>query len=281
MIQPGVDVPFTLPEAEKAFFYFAVVIFIASAVIVWAGFLFNRSAHTILLFTLTVGVVAAALSIGLRWSQTGDGPFVTLYEVLLSNLFSLGFIFLLVYKKIPLSRSAALFVLPLLGLIGLWAATSNMAPVVLPATYDTALLWIHVAVGKVFLGLNLTAFGLAAVLLMRYSLAVDGFTPLPASAELDDLAWSFMAVAFVFHSLMLIAGAAWAQNAWGRFWAWDSLETWAFITWLVLGLSLHARVTWSLPAWLGWLMIIIVFMLAMLTFFGVPFSSIGPHKGII
>ena len=54
-----------------------------------------------------------------------------------------------------------------------------------------------------------------------------------------------------------------------------------FVTWLVLGLSLHARVTWQLPDWAGWLMIISVFILAMLTFFGVPLSSIGPHKGII
>jgi hypothetical protein len=48
-----------------------------------------------------------------------------------------------------------------------------------------------------------------------------------------------------------------------------------------LGLSLHARVTWKLAAWTGWLMIVLVFMLAMLTFLGVPFSSIGPHKGIM
>lgn len=119
------------------------------------------------------------------------------------------------------------------------------------------------------------------LLKFRYACNTTKFESLPGNTELDDLAWRFMAVAFVFHSLMLIAGAAWAQDAWGRFWAWDSLETWAFITWLVLGLSLHARVTWQLPDWAGWLMIISVFILAMLTFFGVPFSSIGPHKGII
>ena len=132
-----------------------------------------------------------------------------------------------------------------------------------------------------FLGLCLTAFGLAGVMLMQQISAAAVFNALPAVDIRDDLAWRFMAVAFVFHSLMLIAGAAWAQDAWGRFWAWDSLETWAFITWLVLGLSLHARVTWQLPDWAGWLMIISVFTLALLTFFGVPFSGLGPHKGII
>ncbi|RKZ69309.1 MAG: hypothetical protein DRQ44_03230 [Gammaproteobacteria bacterium] len=279
--QSGAVVLLQQPEAEKVFFYLAVAVFMASAVIAWTGFLFNKSLHKTLVTSMAMAVIASALSIGLRWAQTGNGPFVTLYEVLLSNLFSLGFIFLLIYKVIPQSRSAALFVLPLLSIIGIWAATTSMAPIVIPATYDTALLWIHVAVGKIFLGMCLTATGLAAVLLLRYSLSIEGFESLPGNSELDDLAWRFMAVAFVFHSLMLIAGAAWAQDAWGRFWAWDSLETWAFITWLVLGLSLHARVTWQLPDWAGWLMIISVFILALLTFFGVPFSSAGPHRGII
>ena len=34
--------------------------------------------------------------------------------------------------------------------------------------------------------------------------------------------------------LMLITGAVWAQDAWGRYWAWDSLETSAFLTWIFL-----------------------------------------------
>ena len=226
-------------------------------------------------------MIACAVSISSRWLQSGNGPFITMYEVLLSNLFSLGLIFILAYKLIPLTRSSALIVLPLLSMIGVWAATTDMSALEFPATYNTVLLWVHVGVGKVFLGLCLIAFGLACVMLMQNSLAAAPFKQLPEIDRSNDMAWRLMAVAFIFHSLMLIAGAAWAQDAWGRFWAWDSLETWAFITWLVLGLSLHARVTWQLPAWAGWLMIVSVFTLAMLTFFGVPFSSIGPHKGII
>lgn len=273
--------PFPLPEAERALFYLAVVVFMVAAITSWFGLLTRNNRHKTTLIMVGLGVTACAISISLRWIQSGNGPFLTMYDVLISNLFSLGLILTLVYIVVPLTRPSALVVLPLLSVIGVWAGTTNMAPVALPATYDTLLLWIHVGVGKVFLGLCLVSFGLAAVLLMRHISAADVFKPLPSVAELDDLAWRFMAVAFVFHSLMLIAGAAWAQDAWGRFWAWDSLETWAFITWLVLGLSLHARVTWSPPAWAGWLMIISVFTLALLTFFGVPFTSLGPHKGII
>ena len=268
-------------EAEKYFFYFSVVAMIIASIVSWLSLLTKSDRYKLIVATLGLSVLSSAISIGLRWMQSGNGPFMTMYEVLISNFFSLGLIFLLFYKLITATRSSGLVVLPLLSIIGVWAGTTDMTPVQLPATYETLLLWVHVGVGKIFLGLCLLAFGLASVLLMQHITTAAVFNQFAAAEQRDDLAWRFAAVAFIFHSLMLIAGAAWAQDAWGRFWAWDSLETWAFITWLVLGLSLHARVTWSLHAWLGWLMIMSVFVLAMLTFFGVPFTSMGPHKGII
>jgi ABC-type transport system involved in cytochrome c biogenesis permease subunit len=90
-----------------------------------------------------------------------------------------------------------------------------------------------------------------------------------------------MLAALVFHSLMLIAGAVWAQDAWGRFWAWDPLETWAFVTWLALAAAVHARLTWRIGPRSGALLIAAVFVIAFLTFFGVPFVSLAPHKGAV
>jgi ABC-type transport system involved in cytochrome c biogenesis permease subunit len=85
----------------------------------------------------------------------------------------------------------------------------------------------------------------------------------------------------VFETLMLIVGAVWAQDAWGRYWAWDPLESWAFFTWVALALALHARATLRpTPARFAvWLMV--VFAIAFLTFFGVPFISTAPHKGAV
>jgi ABC-type transport system involved in cytochrome c biogenesis permease subunit len=88
-------------------------------------------------------------------------------------------------------------------------------------------------------------------------------------------------VAFVFHSGMLIAGAVWAQDAWGRYWAWDPLETWAFGTWLAMVFALHARVSLNLAITPQRLLLVGVFLLAFLTFFGIPFISIAPHKGAV
>jgi ABC-type transport system involved in cytochrome c biogenesis permease subunit len=267
---------------EQAFLVLGIIAYALAAFVVWAGALTKRKLDSMVYTATTIAVSACLLSIVLRWLHTGNGPFLTLYEVLISNLFSLGLVFLLVYLMVPRARPAALLVLPLLCLMGWWALGSDATPLKLPATYNTPLLWIHVGVGKIFLGMNMVAMGLA-VLIFISQLGRPGFLT-AASADddaLDDLAWRFMAVAFVFHSLMLIAGAVWAQDAWGRFWAWDSLETWAFVTWLVMALSLHVRVTYQVPKWSGSLLIFSVFVLAFLTFFGVPFTSLGPHKGIL
>ena len=55
----------------------------------------------------------------------------------------------------------------------------------------------------------------------------------PAADALDRLAYRVHAFAFPLWTFAVIAGAIWAENAWGRYWGWDPKETWAFITWVV------------------------------------------------
>jgi len=85
----------------------------------------------------------------------------------------------------------------------------------------------------------------------------------------------------IFDSLMLIAGAVWAQDAWGRYWAWDPIETWAFLTWLMLGAALHVRITFKPSPRRGAILVLATFVLGFLTFFGVPFITMAPHKGAV
>ena len=66
---------------------------------------------------------------------------------------------------------------------------------------------------------------------------------LPAPATLDKVAYRTVAFAFPIWTFGVIAGAIWAEAAWGRYWGWDPKETWAFITWVVYAAYLHARAT--------------------------------------
>ncbi|MBL7488448.1 c-type cytochrome biogenesis protein CcsB [Frankia sp. AgB1.9] len=66
---------------------------------------------------------------------------------------------------------------------------------------------------------------------------------LPAAASLDTLTYRLIAFGFPVWTFAVIAGAIWAEAAWGRYWGWDPKETWSFITWVCYAAYLHARAT--------------------------------------
>lgn len=244
----------------------------------------RRGVRTPLAFGKVAGVVPVLL-LGLvvagRWDRVGQGPFLSLYDVILSNLFTAGLYLFIAGLLSTTARASRRVAYPILLLLIAWALTLPLEVPPLPPTFDNPWLWVHVLAGKLFLASCLVATSLALLLLGRRGvssgLLATGLDP----EELDAGLWRYAAIAFVFHSLMLVAGAAWANDAWGRYWAWDPLELWTFVTWLMLGMVLHARVTLRMPSWMGWSGICLVFVLAFLTFLGVPFLSLGPHKGVM
>lgn len=66
---------------------------------------------------------------------------------------------------------------------------------------------------------------------------------LPPAPALDTLAYRIIAFGFPVWTFAIIAGAIWAEAAWGRYWGWDPKETWSFITWVIYAGYLHARAT--------------------------------------
>jgi len=68
---------------------------------------------------------------------------------------------------------------------------------------------------------------------------------LPPAKSLDDWSYRFVMLGFPIWSFGVICGAIWGEHAWGRYWGWDPKETFAFITWVVFAIYLHARVTYG------------------------------------
>ena len=66
---------------------------------------------------------------------------------------------------------------------------------------------------------------------------------LPDSAQLENYAYRLIIIGFVFWTFTLIAGAVWAEKAWGRYWGWDTKEVWTFIIWTIYAGYIHARST--------------------------------------
>jgi len=266
--------------AETAWLWSGCAACVVAALRAWqAGLGARRTEDAWAARWLVLSVTLVGLGIAQRWSRLGHGPFLDMFEILASSLFSLGTLWLLAQHRWPLLRRAAPVSLGVLGVMAAWLPFTDPVDTFFPPTYETPVLWFHVLMGKLFLACALVALGLAGSQLLRgRARFVDA---MPGAAALDALAWRVMQVALLFESAMLVTGALWAQDAWGRWWAWDPLETWAFVTWLALVGALHARRRWAVGPSLGAALIVGVFVLAFLTFFGVPFVSVAPHKGAV
>ncbi|UGY92935.1 c-type cytochrome biogenesis protein CcsB [Streptomyces gobiensis] len=126
----------------------------------------------------------------------------------------------------------------------------------LPPALDSYWLVIHVSLAIVCGALfYLGAVGSVLYLFRdRYEAKLEGgakpgrfatsvLERLPSAASLDKFAYRINAAVFPFWTFTIVAGAIWAESAWGRYWGWDAKEVWSFITWAAYACYLHARAT--------------------------------------
>ena len=100
---------------------------------------------------------------------------------------------------------------------------------------------------------------------------------LPDADALDRITYKTICIAFPLLTLMIAAGAYWANRAWGSYWSWDPKETWAAITWLVYAGYLHMRITRGWRGRRAAYFAILGFGVVMFTFFGVTYLLPGLH----
>jgi cytochrome c-type biogenesis protein CcsB len=100
---------------------------------------------------------------------------------------------------------------------------------------------------------------------------------LPSGDDLDRITYKTIGIAFPLLTLMIAAGAYWANQTWGSYWSWDPKETWAAITWVVYAGYLHARVTRGWRGRKAAYLAIAGFVIVMFTFFGVTYLLPGLH----
>jgi cytochrome c-type biogenesis protein CcsB len=100
---------------------------------------------------------------------------------------------------------------------------------------------------------------------------------LPDAEALDRITYKTICIAFPLLTLMIAAGAYWANRAWGSYWSWDPKETWAAITWLVYAGYLHMRITRGMRGRVAAYFAVLGFAVVMFTFFGVTYLLPGLH----
>jgi cytochrome c-type biogenesis protein CcsB len=100
---------------------------------------------------------------------------------------------------------------------------------------------------------------------------------LPSRDSLDSLIYQSVAISFPLLTLMIIAGAYWANRTWGQYWSWDPKEDWALATWLTYAGYLHMRLTRGWRGRRSAFFAIVGFGVVMFTFFGVTYLLGGLH----
>ncbi|MGB8509218.1 MAG: cytochrome c biogenesis protein CcsA, partial [Pyrinomonadaceae bacterium] len=112
--------------------------------------------------------------------------------------------------------------------------------------------WIQENQSKLFLSLNANPVEVAALItafagtlfVIIFSFRTDQLrAALPDKEKIDSLMYKTGGVAFAGLALLLMTGAIWANESWGRYWGWDSKETGAFVAWLTYGAFLHSRIS--------------------------------------
>ena len=160
-------------------------------------------------------------------------------------------VYLVLAVRLPAVRDIGAFVLApvVLALVatGLFLYTET-GPLV--AALRSSWLAVHVSTAILGFGIFFVS-GIASVLyLLRlrsdaHGAAAEGsfLSRLPGAVTLDRVAHRTAVFGFPIWTFAVIAGAIWAESAWGRYWGWDPKETWAFIAWVVYAGYLHARTT--------------------------------------
>ena len=194
-------------------------------------------------------------------------PWANMYEFALTGTLIITTVYLLVLvvSKHDL-RFLGTFVTGLvLVLLGVATVNFYVSVVPLPPALQSAWLVIHVFVATSATGFLALGFALSVVQLLqsRRELVVASaksakqsfLATLPDSATLENLAYRVIIIGFILWTFTLMAGAIWAEAAWGRYWGWDTKEVWTFIIWVVYAGYIHARATrgWrgSRSAWLA------------------------------
>jgi cytochrome c-type biogenesis protein CcsB len=145
--------------------------------------------------------------------------------------------------------------------MGLGLTVLYAEPESLPPALQSMWLIIHVSIATICAGIFGVSFIVTGLQLLKdYR---DSGTPrtdwargralrfleaVPKADVLEALAFRLIAVGFVLWTFTVMAGAIWAEHAWGRYWGWDPKEVWSFVIWVVYAAYLHARTT---QGWAG------------------------------
>ncbi len=215
----------------------------------------GRRAGNIGLSLMWLATLLLTVGVATRGFSAGRPPWGNMYEFSLASAMVASVVFLLISTRTDLRWLGVFVTGAVLLTLGLAVTVLYSESAQLVPALESYWLIIHVS-AAIICSAAFTIGAFTTVLyLVRDSAErkaaggqVNGWlaSRVPSADRLDGFAYRVTAFVFPLWTFAVIAGAIWAESAWGRYWGWDPKETWAFITWVIYACYLHARAT------IGW-----------------------------
>jgi cytochrome c-type biogenesis protein CcsB len=251
----------------------------------WGGFAAN---------TLRVAFLIHTAFIATRTVNVLRVPFVGHFEF--GNMFIWSTVLVYVWTEWRLKdkyHAVGAFLMPL---VTLYISYITLFPKIsrahnpLPPVLQSNWLKFHVSASVLgYAGFSL-AFAAAIMWLLKYVMenqkdAVKGSPflktlaqSLPQLKVLEEYMYRASVFGFLFQTVMIITGAIWADQSWGRYWGWDPKEMWSLITWFVFAVYLHARFTRGWSGRKTVTLVMVGWVAMMFTWMGVAWLLSGIHS---
>lgn len=218
-----------------------------------------------------------AFGIGLRWYISGRAPWTNSYESMIYVGWCAVLAGIIFIRRSPITIAIATL---LGGAIIMISHLSWLDPEITPLVPVLKSYWLlfHVAIITASYGF----FGMSA-LLGIVSLSIMAFVKdkrvLDKVNEMTIINEMSQIIGLILLTIGVFIGAVWANESWGRYWAWDPKETWALITMVVYTFSTHMRFVKTLSDKYVF-NVVSVFALysVLMTFFGVNYFLSGMHS---
>ena len=227
----------------------------------------RRPAANVAVALMIIGVALHAFAVIARGVAAHRVPWGNMYEFCTTGALLVAAVYLLFLIRKDI-RFLGTFVA---GLVVIMMAAATMGfptPIAhLQPALQSPWIVIHVSIAVLSSALFTLTFAMSVLQLMQHrrearQRAEAGRGPafldlVPSALSLENWSYRINAVGFAMWTFTLMAGAIWAEAAWGRYWGWDTKEVWTFVIWVVYAGYLHARAT---RGWTGdraaWLSII-------------------------
>ena len=232
------------------------------------------------LSVIGLGFLIHTAGLILRWYISGHAPWSNGYESMVYIAWATMLAGMIFGRKYPFVIATGAM---LSGIILFVAHLNWMNPEIthLVPVLNSYWLMIHVAIITASYGfLGLTAF-LGLLVLILYCISNKDNTPNIKRFILQLTTISEMSATIGLYMLTVgtFLGGVWANESWGRYWGWDSKETWALITVVVYSFIAHMRMIPSLTGIYNYTIASVLgFTSVLMTYFGVNYYLSGMHS---